>query len=229
MKNLDSIVNQILAEAFDPNPHEAGHKNVVDAGNGPEKKGGVERQMISGELVSSPAFFFQLPSTDIQQKLTGLLDAQSKSGLGELVGLGKAVNEFVEAYLEDTAVEMYTNPNNVDYLINSLRESGYDEYASAIDAITLNPTVDDVAKINKMVESLSKEPNTEYFVESLIYIGEQIVDEAEAADTPTGDTSAAEETPKSPVDQSSRDNSGGNGSAVTDATTEGSSASEYNS
>ncbi len=171
MRNLDSIVNQILSESF-----ETGESNATNAGGHPAQRGGVERQMLSGELVSSPAYFFQPPSADTHQKLNALLDGQSKSGLGELVGFGEAVNNFVEAYLEDTAVDMYTNSNNVEYLINSLKESGYEEYASAIDAITLNPTIDDVSKINKMVETLGKNNKNQYFVESLIYIAEQIVE-----------------------------------------------------
>lgn len=200
MKNLDSIVNQILSEAFLPSPHEAGPLNATKTGGDGTAPGTVQRQMLAGEMVSSPAFFTQMPVADTHQKLSGLLDTQSKVGLSELVLLGKAVNEFVEAYLEDTAVEMFTNPNNVEYLINSLKEAGFDEYASAVDAITSNPTIDDVAKINKMVEELGKLPNTSYFTESLTFIGEQIVDEqddGEAEGKGAGE-GAGEDEPASP-------------------------------
>lgn len=188
MKNLDSIVNQILAEAF----LEVGDTSASAPGGPINQRGGVERQMLAGEMVSSPAFFTQPPRDGLHQPLSALLDAQSKKGLGEKVDIGGAVNSFVEAYLQDTAVEMFTNPNNVDYLINSLRESGYTEYASAVDAITMNPTVDDVAKINEMVKNLEKDPKNSYFVESLIYLAEQIVDE----DEEETEANAEEEEPK---------------------------------
>ena len=203
MRNLEAIVNKILSESF-----ETGELNATAAGPGihPAKRGGVERQMIAGEMVSSPAYFFQVPVADTHQKLTSLLDAQSKAGLGEMVGIGQSVNDFVEAYLEDTAVEMYTNPNNVEYLINSLQESGYTEYASALDAITLNPTIDDVGKLNEMVEVLGKDPRNEYFVESIIFIAEQIVDENS---TPANDGDNQEDTTEERErDQSEDDNSG---------------------
>jgi hypothetical protein len=178
MKNLDGIVNQILAEAFAP--HEAGPLNALKTGGDGTDPGKIQKQMLAGELIADPAFFVQTPVDDKHQGIVNLLGKQSKQGLGDLVGLGSAVNEFVEAYLEDTAVEMYTNPNNIEYLINSLQESGYTEYATAVDSITSNPTIDDVAKINKMVEVLSKDEKNAYFTESLTFIAEQIVDEAEA-------------------------------------------------
>src|ERR1035437_565081 len=201
MNNLDSIVNQILSEAFTPSLHDAGPLNAMKTGGDGTVPGTIQKQMIAGELVSSPAFFVQTPTSDMQQKLTGLLDKQSKEGLGSLVGIGSAVNEFVEAYLEDTAVEMYTNSNNVEYLINSLQEVGYPEYATAIDSITSNPTVDDVAKINKMVEELGKDPKNAYFTESLVYIAEQIVDESEAEGTgPTSEGDGPSEGKKTKTD-----------------------------
>lgn len=178
MNNLDALVNKILAEAFvteeegTPPLPEQTHPNV-------------QKEMLAGEMVSSPAYFFQPPVADTHQQLNGLLASQAEQGLGDLVLIGQAVNDFVEAYLQDTAVEMYTNSNNVEYLINSLRESGYEEYASALDAITLDPKIDDVAKINKMVEALSKESGNEYFTESLVYIAGQIVEEEDSDSDPT--------------------------------------------
>lgn len=207
MKNLDSIVNEILVESF--SLHDSGPLNTMKPGGDGTEPGGIQKQMLAGELVSDPAFFSQVPTSDTHQKLTGLLDAQSKEGMGELVGLGKAVNEFVEAYLEDTAVEMYTNPNNIEYLINALNEAGYTEYATAVDSITANPTVDDVAKLNKMVEELGKNPKNAYFTESLVYIAEQIVDEGAAEDTPPaseGDEDANKNNKNTPTDS---DNTGG--------------------
>lgn len=205
MKNLDSIVNEILVESF--SLYDSGPLNTMKPGGDGTEPGTIQRQMLAGELVSDPAFFTQVPLDDKHQKLTGLLDAQSKEGLGELVG--KAVNEFVEAYLEDTAVEMYTNPNNIEYLINALNEAGYTEYATAVDSITANPTVDDVAKLNKMVEELGKDSKNAYFTESLVYIAEQIVDEGEAGDTPPvpeGEEDANKNNKNTPTDS---DNTGG--------------------
>lgn len=180
MKDLDTLVNQILTESF-----EVGDRNATQkAGARGKEPGGIQRQMLAGEFVSSPGYFTQFPSSAQFAGLNNLLAQQSEIGLGEIV------KSFVEGYLEDTAVDIYTNPNNVDYLIRSLQEAGYDEYASAIDAITRKPSIEDVAKINEMVKDLSKEPKNEYFTESLIYIAEQIVDEEEAAaageDAPSG-------------------------------------------
>lgn len=189
MKNLQAIVNEIISESF-----ETGPRNATAGAGKAREPGGVQRQIAAGELVSSPAFSYQVPSSPGFQKLNTMLFTQAQTGLGDHASaLGEAVSAFVEGYLEDTAADIYTNPNNVEYLIKSLHEAGYTEYSSAIDAITRNPKIDDVAKINEMVATLEKDSSNDYFTESLIYIAEQIVEEEEEGgeEASGGDTDSA--------------------------------------
>lgn len=191
MKTLQTIVNEIISESFETGPRNA------TAGAGKDKEsGGVQRHILAGELVSSPAYSYQVPSSAGFQKLSNLLFTQAQTGLGDHASaLSEAVSAFVEGYLEDSAVDIYTNPNNVEYLIKALHESGYTEYSSAIDAITLNPKIDDVAKINEMLEVLSKDNKNDYFTESLIHIAEQIVEAEEAEEGEEGEEEGSDSTP----------------------------------
>jgi hypothetical protein len=184
--NPTKIANKIIREAFD-----TGDRNNVTKGSGKgmADKGGVAREMLSGEFFGSSAWpFDQSVSSDFEGS-TKLQATQAVSGQGEGTSSAPSMAEvakgIVDSLLEDSPSSIYSDPESVGYLFYSLAEAGYPEFATRCSEICENATEEMVVEVSKMVEKLEADKADPYLVEGLQDFAALIISENEETTTPT--------------------------------------------
>lgn len=196
--NPDSIANQIIREAFT-----GGARANVTKGNDNSAPGQTSRQMLAGEWVGSTAWPFDQATNPMFKGSTELQATQAERGMGVSPGTGKfgesvenVGRDIADALLEDTPEAMFTDPSSVGYLINSLSEAGYQEYADKCEKICEGYTTQDILEVADMIDALETAKADSFLIEQLTKFADLLLDENDAGGTPTedaGETAGAPE------------------------------------
>lgn len=176
-QELDEIVNSLISEAM--GYHDAGPLNTTaGTGTGAGDDGGRVKQMLAGEFVGSAATPFQQA---INPELAGEVALQVDQANGKL---GEAVDEVMAGLLEDSPSSFYTDKYSVGYLINTLSESGFEDYASIVTEVCAGIDETSVSKLNTIIQELSKDNSNKFFVEQLTQLAMQVIEMSDADEDP---------------------------------------------
>jgi len=178
--DVDKIVTRILKEAFTTGPY-----NTTPDNNDLTAKGGTARQMLSGEWFGRPSWTFMQSSLADYQKAVAFQQNQSVEGQGDNVMMHGNP-------MEESLSDMFTNPNSLDYIVNSLEEVGYTKQAKDLVTIVENPTTDNIDFLINMTEALEADDAPEFITESLIALASYLV-EGDADSEEVNDTEEPED------------------------------------
>lgn len=162
--DVDKIVTKILKEAFTTGPY-----NTTPDNNDMTAKGGSTRQMLSGEWFGSPAWPYMQSNSADYQKAVAFQQSQSVEGQGDNVMMRGNP-------MEESLSDMFTNPNSIDYVVNSLEEVGYTKQAKDLVTIIENPTTDNIDFLINMTEALEADKAPDFIIESLVSIASSLVE-----------------------------------------------------
>ena len=183
----EQIAEELIREAFT-----SGDRRNTTQGNGMAEPGGTTRQMLSGEFFGSVAWPFDQSTSPDFERSAQLQQAQAAQGQGEFVTGGgdtleDVATEIVDGLLEDSPSYLYTDIDSVGYLIQALRESGYDDMAEALVEICKSANEEDVVTIVSMIEALQEEQADPFFVEQLTNFGLLLTEGEEGGDGGEGE------------------------------------------
>jgi hypothetical protein len=199
MDKYDKIVDQLIIEAFT-----SGEYNVVK-GNSVSGRGETVRQMLSGEWFGSVAKPFWTSTNPMYSGEVELAAGQAESGQGEMTGgpgLGvyghtnvseAVVDEILDKILGDSPSAMYTDPQSVGFLINNIREYGYEKIAEGLEAACQAPSREAIVFINEAVNYLENECENEgkcvdeHTMSQLTNLGNNLISLVEEAEVPAED------------------------------------------
>ena len=172
MDKFDKIANALITEAFTTGPF-----NTTSGDNEMQGKGTVIRQMLSGEWFGAPTLPYQAPTSDVYKKQNELTQDQAQSGQGDHPGTGKYFEgkELVADVLEGSPSAMYSDPDSVGYLINSIRDYGYEKIAEGLEAICEDPTPEGVAFISESIDFLEDKVLDDHTRTKLVEFAEGLI------------------------------------------------------
>ena len=199
--NPNKIANKIIREAFTSGDR----NNTTPDNNDMYIKGGLQRQMLAGEMVGSVIWPFDQTTNPMYNKLADFEMGQAHNGIfGKTIGgsaMEAVATEIVDNLLDDSPSAIFTDPQSVGYLINEMYEAGYVDEAMVLEGICEDAKPEDVVKVADMLDKLEASGADEFLIEQLTKFATQfLITEEDAA--PASD----ENLPKEDAAESTDDN-----------------------
>lgn len=199
--NPNKIANKIIREAFTSGDR----NNTTPNNNDMYVKGGLQRQMLAGEMVGSVIWPFDQTTNPMFDKLADFELDQAHNGLFGKQGKGTAMEsvakEIVDNLLEDSPSTIYSDTESIGYLLNEMCESGYSAEADILKSICEKAKEEDVVKVVAVIEKLETDKADPFLIEQLTKFANLLIeddskaaDDADPSDPNTSKEDAAEKT-----------------------------------